>query len=406
MFWPYLRLNSKNMGCGNCSGGSCSPAGCGSKGHCASGGCNRFNAFDWLSDLPAEPQRMAEPEWVEVRFKANRKEFFVNASKASLYPNEWVVVEAKNGYDMGQVTLKGELVRLQMRKRKQSMSDDEVRKIFRKANESERERLHGLRSKEMEVLGKARGIVEMMRLNMKVTDAEYQADASKIYLYYTAEQRVDFRELVRKLAENLSARVEMRQINARQEAARLGGLGVCGRELCCSTWLTEFKPVTSTAARYQQLSINQVKLSGQCGRLKCCLNYELDTYLDAIKDIPKGVRFLQTKAGPFDCIKTDIFKKTMWFQLRRKESGGTDNPTVALHVDQVRELLDLIQKGTIPESLSAFAPVEEKIAEAEPDYEVNVGGGLNRFDRPKNKNRKKKRPKPKGPGPAPKPSTP
>lgn len=349
---------------------------------------------------------MAEPEWVEVRFKANRKEFFVNASKASLYPNEWVVVEAKNGYDMGQVTLKGELVRLQMRKRKQSMSDDEVRKIFRKANESERERLHGLRSKEMEVLGKARGIVEMMRLNMKVTDAEYQADASKIYLYYTAEQRVDFRELVRKLAENLSARVEMRQINARQEAARLGGLGVCGRELCCSTWLTEFKPVTSTAARYQQLSINQVKLSGQCGRLKCCLNYELDTYLDAIKDIPKGVRFLQTKAGPFDCIKTDIFKKTMWFQLRRKESGGTDNPTVALHVDQVRELLDLIQKGTIPESLSAFAPVEEKIAEAEPDYEVNVGGGLNRFDRPKNKNRKKKRPKPKGPGPAPKPSTP
>ena len=394
------------MGCGNCSGGSCSPAGCGSKGHCASGGCNRFNAFDWLADLPAEPQHSTEPEWVEVRFKANRKEYFVNASKAALYPNEWVVVEAKNGYDMGQVTLKGELVRLQMRKRKQSMTDSEVRKIFRKANESERERLQGLRSKEMDVLSRARGVVDMMRLNMKLTDVEYQADASKIFLYYTAEQRVDFRELVRKLAENLSARVEMRQINARQEAARLGGLGVCGRELCCSTWLTEFKPVTSTAARYQQLSINQVKLSGQCGRLKCCLNYELDTYLDAIKDIPKGVRFLQTKAGVFDCIKTDIFKKTMWFQLRRREAGGSENPTVALHVDQVRELLDQIQKGAVPESLSGYAPVEEKTTEAEPDYEVNVGGGLNRFDRPKNKNRKKKRSKPASPTTAVKPSTP
>jgi cell fate regulator YaaT (PSP1 superfamily) len=383
------------MGCGNCSGGSCSPKGCGSQGHCASGGCNRFNTYDWLSDLPAEAGQVEGPEWVEVRFKANRKEFFVNASKAPLYPNEWVVVEAKNGYDMGQVTLKGELVRLQMRKRNALKDDPEIRKIFRKANEAERERLHGLRSREMDVIMRARNVVEHLRLNMKVTDAEFQGDASKVFLYYTAEQRVDFRELVRKLAETLQARVEMRQINPRQEAARLGGLGVCGRELCCSTWLTEFKPVSSNAARYQQLSINQAKLSGQCGRLKCCLNYELDTYLDALKDIPRGVRFLTTKAGTYECIKTDIFKKTMWFQLRKSDAGGGEQIVVTLTAEQVADLHQKSKSGIPIDSLTGYAVVEEKpILPAEPDYEVTEGGGLNRFDRPGRSSQRKKRKKP------------
>lgn len=380
------------MGCGQSQGGSCSPAGCGSKGHCASGGCNRFNAFDWLSQIPAEAAHEPQPEWVEVRFKANRKEYFVNASRTTLYPNEWVVVEAKSGYDLGQVTLKGELVRLQMRKKRQALQDAETRKIFRKANESERQRLDQLRHKEMEVVTQARRMVTHMRLNMKLTDAEYQADSSKIFLYYTAEQRVDFRELVRKLADELHARIEMRQINARQESARLGGLGVCGRELCCSTWLTDFKAVSSSAARYQQLSINQAKLSGQCGRLKCCLNYELDTYLDAMKDIPKGVRFIQTKLGTYDCIKTDIFKKTMWFQLRKTQPGSQDHSALAISVTQVNELLEQIRLGQVIESLSGYAPADNfKETAAEPDFEAAQGGGLNRFDRSKSRNRKKNR---------------
>ncbi len=396
------------MGCGSCSGGSCTPQGCGSQGHCASGGCNRFNAYDWLSDLPSEAGTASGPEWVEVRFKANRKEFFVNASKTPLYPNEWVVVEAKTGYDMGQVSLKGELVRLQMRKRNALAEAQETRKIFRKANEAERERLHGLRTRELDVIMRARNVVEHMRLNMKVTDAEFQADASKVFLYYTAEQRIDFRELVRKLAETLQARVEMRQINPRQEAARLGGLGVCGRELCCSTWLTDFKPVSSNAARYQQLSINQAKLSGQCGRLKCCLNYELDSYMDALKDIPRGVRFLTTKSGTYDCIKTDIFKKTMWFQLRKGDAAGGDQIVLALSAAQVAELQEKSKAGIPIESLSGFSVTEEKSdLPAEPDYEVTQGGGLNRFDRSGKSSNRKKRKKPfnKGNKPAAAPGT-
>ncbi|MBY0425023.1 MAG: Signal peptidase-like protein, partial [Cytophagales bacterium] len=294
------------MGCGSCGSG-----GCGSKsGGCKTGGCNKLNVFDWLSDME-EPvnQRF---NLVEVRFKAGRKEFFNNSLRLDLETGDPVVVESSVGYHVGHVSLQGELVRLQMKKK--GVSETELfPSILRIADSKELDKLDQARARELPTLFRTRNIILEQKLNMKLSDVEYQADNTKATFFYSADDRVDFRELIKVLASEFRIRVEMRQINLRQEAGRLGGIGVCGRELCCSTWLTNFKNVATSAARYQNLSLNPVKLSGQCGRLKCCLNYELDTYMEALKDIPEISVPLQTKQGKAYLQKTDIFRRIMWF---------------------------------------------------------------------------------------------
>lgn len=380
------------MGCGSCSsGGGCAPAGCGSTGSCASGGCNRLNVFDWLADVDL-PWGQREFDIVEVHFKGTRKEFYRNGEGLDLFPGDWVVVEGASGHDVGKVSLKGELVRLQLKRKKVAEDSTSIRKIYRKANEQDIEKLLELRAKEPEIIAKSRNIIKNSKLDMKLGDVEFQADRSKIIFYYTAEERVDFRELIRILADEFKARIEMKQIGARQEAGRIGGLGVCGLELCCSSWLTDFRTVSTSAARYQNLSLNPAKLAGQCGRLKCCLNYELDTYMDALKDFPTDARTIHSSKGSYELIKTDIFKKQMWFQLQttRGTTPVGDTAPFALTPEKVRELREMNKKGIKPDTIEEHIFVDETALEEEVlDFESVAEGGLDRFER-QGKNKKKK----------------
>lgn len=277
-------------------------------------------------------------EIVEVKFKGGRKEYFRNVDYLALNTGDPVVVDVPSGHHIGYVSLQGELVRLQMQKRK-VRNDDNITRIYRVANQKDMEKWEEARNREVPTLYRCKQIVDELNLQMKMSDVEFQADNSKATFYYSAEDRVDFRELIKLLAGEFKIRVEMRQISLRQEAGRLGGIGVCGRELCCSTWLVDFKNVTTSAARYQNLSLNPGKLSGQCGRLKCCLNYELDTYMDAIKDIPQVERPLQTEQGPAKLQKTDIFRKLMWF------SYNNDNDWHSITCERVKEIQELNEKG-------------------------------------------------------------
>ncbi|WP_111672302.1 regulatory iron-sulfur-containing complex subunit RicT [Algoriphagus litoralis] len=295
-----------------------------------------MNSFDWLSHMGI-PQ-VDNFDIVEVKFKGGRKEYFRNVDYLQLHTGDPVVVDVPSGHHIGYVSLQGELVRLQMQKRK-VRDDDNITRIYRIANQKDMEKWEEARNREIPTLYRCRQIVEEYKLQMKMSDVEYQADNSKATFYYSAEDRVDFRELIKSLAGEFKIRVEMRQISLRQEAGRLGGVGVCGRELCCSTWLFDFKNVSTSAARYQNLSLNPGKLSGQCGRLKCCLNYELDTYMDAIKDIPQVEKPLQTESGPAKLQKTDIFRKLMWF------SYNNDNDWHSITCDRVREIQALNEKG-------------------------------------------------------------
>ncbi|ALD20170.1 stage 0 sporulation family protein [Hymenobacter sp. DG25A] len=376
------------MACSSCSsGGGCSTtaAGCGSKGSCSTGGCNRLNVFDWLQDLDL-PADFKGFDIVEIRFKGGRKEFFRNAEHLPLVTGDAVVVEAAgNGWHLGHVSLKGELVRLQMRKKKVPLDSKDIRPILRVATPQDVERWEAVRDLETGTMFRARSVVDELRLKMKLSDVEYQADRSRATFFYSAEDRVDFRDLIKRLAEEFRVRVEMRQISLRHEAGRLGGIGSCGRELCCSTWLTEFKSVSTTAARYQNLSLNPAKLSGQCGRLKCCLNYELDTYLQALKDIPQVQRALQTEKGEAFLQKTDIFKKKMWFAFRG------DNNWVMLPTERVREIQDMNKRGEKPESL--LPPVTEE--ERQPEVSAIVEGNLDRLDDKIKANKRTKRKKKK-----------
>lgn len=389
------------MGCGSCSSGGCSPTGCGDKGHCASGGCNRLNVTDWLSNLEL-PWGQKANQYVEVRFKGNRKDFFVNSNQLDLYQNEWVIVEAQHGHDLGQVTLKGELVRLQMKRKRVAEDDHSIRKIYRKATEQDMQKLTELREQEAEVSYRAREIIKSCKLKMKLTDVEHQADRSKIIFYYTAEERVDFRELIRMLAEAFKVRVEMKQIGARQEAARIGGLGVCGRELCCASWLTDFKAVSTSAARYQNLSLNPVKLAGQCGRLKCCLNYELDTYMDALQAFPKDAKVLQTESASYELVKTDIFKRLMWYQLQGKPGEYVEANAFPLSIEKAIEIKAMNKDGVKPESIEGMAVQLDVLTdeEVEPAFEWQAEGVLDRFDGSggRGKNKRKKKPRNSGGG--------
>jgi cell fate regulator YaaT (PSP1 superfamily) len=339
---------------------------------------------------------------IEVKFKGSRKEFFLNSDNVYLEAGELVVVEAATGgYDVGHVSVTGELVRMQMVKRR-VREEEVVKKIYRKATVADVEKWKAAKELEWETMHKSRTLALELNLSMKLSDVDYQGDKTKATFYYTAEGRVDFRELIKKMAETFRIRIEMRQIGMRQEASRLGGIGSCGRELCCSTWLTDFKTVSTSAARYQNLSLNTLKLAGQCGKLKCCLNYELDTYMDALKNIPDNVNVLKTERGDARLQKTDIFKKLMWFSYPREESW------IPLPIARVKEIQQMNRDGVIPPDLGELVELETKLAKVL-DYENVVGqDSLTRLDerrnnnnhnKKKNKNRNKAQ-RPGGPGEA------
>lgn len=365
------------MGCGSCSsGGGCAPAGCKSNGSCATGGCQKMEVYDWLSNLDTPTNYKPFPV-VEVKFKGARKEFFLNNDNIYLEIGELVAVEGSTGgYDIGHISLTGELVRVQMKRRKTSLAQV-THKIYRKASEADVDKWQIAKGMEWETMHKARTLALELRLSMKISDVDYQGDKTKATFFYTAEGRVDFRELIKKMAENFRVRIEMRQIGMRQEAGRLGGIGSCGRELCCSTWLTNFKTVSTAAARYQNLSLNTLKLAGQCGKLKCCLNYELDTYLDALKDIPDRVDHLQSEVGSARLQKTDIFKRIMWYSYPNADDW------IPLAVDRVKEIAAMNKAGKKPVNLKEeaikMAPAVEQ--EKKHDYENVVGqDSLTRLD--------------------------
>lgn len=331
------------MGCSTCSTGEGgSVKGCQNNGGCGTGACNKMNVFDWLSNMNLPGNDTFDI--IEVKFKGGRKEFFRNTDDIELVTGDPVVVDVPNGHHIGFVSLQGELVRLQMQKKKVPNNDD-IRKIYRVANEKDMEGLEKVLNREMPTLYRTRRIIDDLKLSMKLSDVEYQADNNKATFYYSADSRVDFRELIKILAGEFKIRVEMRQISLRQEAGRLGGIGSCGRELCCSTWLSDFKSVSTSAARYQNLSLNPSKLSGQCGRLKCCLNYELETYMSALEDIPEVEGALLTKAGPATLQKTDIFRKIMWFSYEK------ENSWIPLKVNRVKEILEQNRRKNMPDTL-------------------------------------------------------
>lgn len=344
------------MGCSSCGTGGCG-AGCGRNGSCSSGGCNKLNSFDWLSHMTLDGQ--SDCDIVEVRFKGGRKEFFRNDKALEIITGDPVVVDVPNGHHIGYVSLSGELVRLQMKK-KNVQDESEIKSIYRKASQKDLEKFETAKNRELPTLYRTREIIKDLKLEMKLNDIEYQADNTKATFYYTADDRVDFRELIKILAGEFKIRVEMRQISLRQEAGRLGGIGSCGRELCCSTWLTDFKSVSTSAARYQNLSLNPAKLSGQCGRLKCCLNYELDTYLDAIKDIPEVEEPLLTEKGEAVHQKTDIFKKILWFGYKDESTWHS------IPAKRVKEIIEMNREGQKPATLehNDLSEVQKEVEES------------------------------------------
>ena len=338
------------MACVGCSTGTDKdgkPKGCNSNGGCSTGGCNKLNTYDWLTKLDLPDTNYFG--LVEVSFKnGSRKSFFQNTPYTQAITGDMVVVESGAGLDIGKISLSGDLVRLQMKK-KRVTEDAVLHKIVRIANQRDLERLHEARSKEPEVRTRARVIARTLKLDMKIGDVEFQGDKRKITIYYTADGRIDFRELIRQFAKEFRVKIEMRQIGARQESARIGGIGSCGRELCCSTWLTDFRSVSTAAARYQNLAINQTKLSGQCGRLKCCLNYELDTYMDALEAFPKRVDTLMTEAGKAVLVKTDIFKRVMYFAYLTE--SGARGKFYPVDLDRVKEIVAMNKAGEKPAEL-------------------------------------------------------
>lgn len=380
------------MGCSSCSNGADGqPRGCKNNGTCGTDGCNKLTVFDWLSNMSL-PNGQAPFDCVEVRFKNGRKEFYRNSEKLSISIGDVVATQAKSGHDVGIVTLTGELVKVQMKRKKVDSEDKALPKIYRKASQRDIDIWQKYRDKEEEIKKRSREIAISLNLKMKLSDVEFQGDGSKATFYYTAEDRVDFRQLIKDMAKAFGTRIEMRQIGYRQEAQRLGGIGSCGRELCCSTWLSDFRSVSTASARYQQLALNPQKLAGQCGKLKCCLNYELDMYLEALNDFPSSDSKLLTNKGIAFCQKADIFKETLWFSYKNDPSNWH-----ALNKEQVQEILKANEKGQKVESLEEY--VAETTSEERLTFENVVGqDSLTRFDRPKrkknkrhkNKNQKKK----------------
>jgi cell fate regulator YaaT (PSP1 superfamily) len=372
------------MACNSCSTDKDGqPKGCKNNGTCGTDSCNKLTVFDWLANMSL-PNGQEPFIGVEVRFKNGRKLYYKNIENLTLSIGDVVATQAKSGHDIGMVTLTGELVRVQMKRKKVDLEDAEnVLKIYRKASQKDIDIWSASRDKEEPMKVKARQFAIDLNLKMKISDIEFQGDASKATFYYTAEERVDFRELIKVFAREFRTRIEMKQVGFRQEAARLGGIGSCGRELCCSTWLTDFRSVSTSAARYQQLSLNPLKLAGQCGKLKCCLNYELDSYLDALKAFPKSDIKLYTEKGNAVCQKTDIFKGLMWYAY--------EGEWMNWHIITTAQANEIITKNKQKEKVASLEEYAvEHIQDTKNEFENVVGqDSLTRFDSPKSNNKRK-----------------
>ena len=357
------------MGCGSgaCGTKNGTPGGCQSHGSCSTGGCNRMNVYDWLANLPfSDPE--SNCRIVEVSFNnGSRKDHFRNTTLQYFEKGDMVAVEGISGFDVGMVNVTGELVRLQLKKSNLDEKSPDIKKVLRRASDTDLSKMKETKAREAQVLIRSRAIARQLNLELKMAEVEIQADGRKATFFYIADDRVDFRELIKLYAGEFKVKVEMRQIGARQEAGKVGGIGSCGRELCCSSWLTDFKSVNTNAARYQNLSINQTKLSGQCGRLKCCLNYELDTYLDALHFFPDDADMLETAKSRAYLVKKDIFKNLMWYTM------PDSNKHYPLTLERVRKIKELNRQGIKPEELEPVEIVSNKQIEAEPVYADVVG---------------------------------
>ncbi|MEJ2595725.1 MAG: regulatory iron-sulfur-containing complex subunit RicT [bacterium] len=320
-------------------------------------------SYNWLQDFRL-PEGTKDTKVAEVRFKNGRKDFYYYPSELLLREGDIVAVEASPGHDIGIVCLTGDIVKLQMKRKKYDPEKKDTHRIFRLARVSDIERWLEALSMEDNTMYKSRVIAMNLSLDMKINDVEYQGDKTKAIFYYTADDRVDFRVLIRKLAEAFRIRIEMRQIGTRQESAKLGGIGSCGRELCCASWISNFKSVSTNSARIQQLSLNPQKLAGQCGKLKCCLNYEVDDYLDSLKEFPDNRVILKTKKGEATHQKSDVFKKVMWYAYTNDA-----NSMMAISVDKVKKIISLNKKGRFPKELEEFA------IQKEVKSNVEVAGG-------------------------------
>ena len=369
------------MGCTSCGTGK--PNGCKSNGGCSSGGCNRLNVYDWLADLPIDnPEDYCKI--VEVSFnQGSRKDYYKNNTGNYFSKGDIVAVEGISGFDVGTVNLSGELVRFQLKKKRLDEHTFEFKKVLRLATDNDIAKWKETKLRERQVLIRSRAIARQLNLNLKMSEVEIQADARKATFYYIADERVDFRELIRLYANEFKVKVEMKQIGARQEAGKIGGIGSCGRELCCSTWLTDFKSVNTNAARYQNLSINQTKLSGQCGRLKCCLNYELDTYLDALQYFPDDADVIEVAKGKAFLVKKDIFRNLMWYTM----SESTKH--YPLSIETVKSIKAQNRQGIKPEALETVEIVSDKPKEVEPEF-VDVVGQITLKSLEKNNHKKRK----------------
>ncbi|MFM2194454.1 MAG: hypothetical protein RL092_54 [Bacteroidota bacterium] len=367
------------MGCSSCSSKGGVPAGCQSNGSCGTCGCSRMEVFDWLAGVPL-PEGQKPFDVAELRFKNGRKGYYRKGAM-DLFQGDVVVVEAQSGYDVGVVSLTGELVRIQMNKR--DVKDNyELKKILRKAEQADFETWQNARKEEQTTMIRAREIVRELGLNMKLSDVEFQGDRTRATFYYSAEDRVDFRELIKRYADAFKVRIEMRQIGLRVEAGRLGGIGSCGRELCCSSWLTDFRAVSTSAARYQQLSLNPGKLAGQCGKLKCCLNYELDQYVEAVKKLPPSNVKLKLAKGTAIHFKTDIFNGVLYYNIE----GVYGEPLLALSAETVRDIIEKNKKGVVVGEVISIQQDVEPIAKT--DFAEVVGqDDLHRFDKKKKSNK-------------------
>ena len=353
------------MGCGSCGSGT--PNGCKSNGSCGTNSCNRMNAYDWLVNLPISDAEQA-CRIIEVSFNnGSRKDYYRNSTLQFFEKGDMITLEGVSGFDVGEVQLTGEIVRLQMKKKGVNEFSSEMKRVLRMATDRDIEQWKQNKLREKDSLVRSRAISRQLKLNMKMSQIEFQADGKKATFFYIAEDRVDFRELIKIFASEFKVKVEMRQIGARQESGKVGGIGSCGRELCCATWLTDFKSVNTAAARYQNLSINQTKLSGQCGRLKCCLNYELDTYLDALQGFPENADMLRVSRGTATLIKKDIFKNLMWYVLQ------DSNKQYPLTIDRVMKIRSLNNQNIIPDELEAVDITSSKQKELESEFVDLVG---------------------------------
>lgn len=361
--------------CGSCNTQSeTSLKGCNNPETCGTDGCNKLTVFDWLADI--DTLKKTCHHLVEIRFKNERKGFYKKPDSIDLHVGDIVVVESYPGYDVGIVSLTGSLVSIQLKRKK--VQEDDIKNIYRIADQQDIDTWKKFRGEEFSSLLKARKISKKLNLIMKICDVEYQGDGSKATFYYTSDGRVDFRDLIKEFALMFRCKVDMRQIGYRQESAKVGGIGSCGRELCCSSWLTNFRSVNTMAARYQQLSINPQKLAGQCGKLKCCLNFELDSYLDAIQHFPSQNTIILTEKGKAICLKIDIFRKKMWFMYNENSVSWFE-----FDIREVKKFIELNKKGEILPTLEEL----KQNNQVRNEIDIIQKNSLNRFDFRKKKNR-------------------